>query len=117
MSVKLLIKNLNVKEIERNLIKEYDDVNLNINVNDLIETIAKEFHIDSYKFGRFCLEIIQRTINFIYFVVSLLELICRSEIMDRSRSLNDYFNDSNEVSVILVEHKESVSKVADIGIY
>jgi hypothetical protein len=53
MSVKLFVKNLNVTEIEKNLIKEINRVNLNENVNELIENISREFHLESYKFGNY----------------------------------------------------------------
>ena len=53
MSVKLFVKNLNVTEIEKNLTKEFNRVNLNEIVNDLIEGIAREFNLDSFKFGKY----------------------------------------------------------------
>jgi hypothetical protein len=53
MSIKLFVKNLNVTEIEKNLIKEFNQVNLNENVNELIENISREFHLDSLKFGNY----------------------------------------------------------------
>jgi hypothetical protein len=35
--------------------------------------------------------------------------------MDRSKSLNEYFKDSNEVDVILIENKQNLFKIPELG--
>jgi hypothetical protein len=35
--------------------------------------------------------------------------------MDRSKSLNDYFKDSNEVDIILIENKQNLFKTPELG--
>jgi hypothetical protein len=53
MSIKLFVKNLNVSEIEKNVTREYNQINPSLNVNDLISQIANELGINPLKLGKF----------------------------------------------------------------
>ncbi|CAF0827129.1 unnamed protein product [Brachionus calyciflorus] len=84
MSLKVLVKNLNVSLLEKNFKKEFESINSNLSVDDLLSLICQNSQIEK----------------------SNLSLIYRGEVLNKNKAISEYLNNINLACLYLSEAQE-----------